>query len=146
MALSMDLRQRIASAYQRGEGSMRALATRFSVNLTTVRDLIAHVRETGEVTPKPRGGGAVAKLDASARQALRELVDQQSDATLDQYIERLVARGYPRVSNPTMSRVLRELGLPRKKSRSAPPNRTAPTSPKRARVTAKRRRSSTPRR
>lgn len=142
----MDLRQRIADAYQRGEGSMRALATRFSVHLTTVRDLIAHVRETGEVTPKPRGRGAVAKLDASARQALRELVDQQPDATLDQYIERLVARGYPRVSNPTMSRVLRELGLPRKKSRSAPPNRTAPTSPKRARVTAKRRRSSTPRR
>jgi transposase len=60
--LSVDLRQRILSAYAAKEGSQRQLAERFKVSLSFIRDLRRHHRETGTVQPKPHGGGAVAKL------------------------------------------------------------------------------------
>jgi transposase len=59
---SVDLRQRIISVYQGKEGSQRQLAQRFKVSLSFVRDLTRRHRETGQVEPKPHGGGAVAKL------------------------------------------------------------------------------------
>jgi transposase len=59
---SVDLRQRIISAYQGKEGSQRQLVQRFKVSLSFVRDLTHRHRETGQVEPKPHGGGAVAKL------------------------------------------------------------------------------------
>jgi transposase len=52
------------------------------------------------------------------------LVKEDPDATLDELIERVAERHTVRVSNPTMSRVLQRLGLPRKKSRSTPRNAT----------------------
>jgi arginine repressor len=46
---------------------------------------------------------------------VRKLVGQQSDATLAEYCDRLAARHGPRLSQPTMCRVLARLGLVRKK-------------------------------
>jgi transposase len=117
---SNDLRTKIIEAYQRGDGTQRGLAERFGVSGTFVVDLIRRYRQTGSVEPKAHGGGQQPRLDAKGRELVTELVTSDPDATLDELLERVAERSGVRVSNPTMSRVLQRLGLPRKKSRSTP--------------------------
>jgi transposase len=62
---STDLRMRVVQAYENREGAMRQLATTFRVSLSFVRRLLTHYREAGSVAPKPHGGGAPAKAEAS---------------------------------------------------------------------------------
>jgi transposase len=113
---SKDLRLRIVHAYEHREGSMRQLATRFRVSLSCVRDLLTRYRATGDVAPKPHGGGYPAKLDASGCDALKTLVHATPDATLQELCTRLSATHQVRVSQATVSRALTKLGLPRKKN------------------------------
>jgi transposase len=113
---SQDLRLRIVQAYERGEGSMRQLATRFAVSLSCVCDLITCHRATGNVAPKPHGGGYPAKLHPAGLAVVRGLVQAEPDATLKELCTRVHAAIQVTVSRPTMSRLLRKLNLPRKKN------------------------------
>jgi len=122
---SQDLRLRIVHAYEHREGSMRQLATRFRVSLSCVRDLLTRYRATGDVAPKPHGGGYPAKLDAAGCDALKTLVHATPDATLQELRTRLSTTHQVRVSHATISRALTKLGLPRKKNVSRRRARTA---------------------
>jgi transposase len=115
---SKDLRLRIVHAYENREGSMRQLATRFRVSLSCVRDLLTRYRATGDVAPKPHGGGYPAKLDATGCDALKALVYATPDATLQELRTRLAPTQQRTVSAATISRALTKLGLPRKKNLS----------------------------
>jgi transposase len=99
-----DLRLRIVHAYEHREGSMRHLATRFRVSLSCVRDLLTRYRATGDVAPKPHGGGYPAKLDAAGCDALKTLVHATPDATLQELRTRLSATHQVSVSQATISR------------------------------------------
>src|SRR5947209_15489237 len=79
---SIDLRERIVAAIDRGEHSLRQIAHLFSVNLSFVVGLLQPRRATGSVQPKPHGGGPSPKLDAAAVRRLLTLVRKQPDATL----------------------------------------------------------------
>jgi transposase len=59
---SLDLRLRVIQAYERREGAMRPLATRFAVSLSFVCALITRYRATGTVAPKPHGGATLPNL------------------------------------------------------------------------------------
>ncbi|WP_445300330.1 MULTISPECIES: helix-turn-helix domain-containing protein [unclassified Microcoleus] len=48
-AYSIDLRQKILSAWQNKEGTQRELAKRFKVSLSFLRDFLRRYRETGEI-------------------------------------------------------------------------------------------------
>jgi transposase len=122
---SKDLRLRIVHAYEHREGSMRQLATRFRVSLSCVRDLLTRYRATGDVAPKPHGGGYPAKLAAAGCDALKTLVQATPDATLQELRPRLSATHQGSVSQATISRALTKLGLPRKKNLSRRRARTA---------------------
>ena len=113
---SRDLRTRVVTAYENHEGSMRQLATRFRLSLSCVRDLLTRYHATGDVAPKPHGGGYPAKLDAAGLDTIRPWVQQAPDATLKELCMRLQATTQLTVSSATMSRVLTKLGLPRKKN------------------------------
>ena len=115
---SRDLRLRVVQAYENREGSMRQLAGRFRLSLSCVRDLIRRFRVTGDVAPKPHGGGARAKLDARGRDALQTFVHETPEATLQELGTRLAATQQITVSQATLSRALRQLGLRRKKNLS----------------------------
>jgi transposase len=115
---SRDLRLRVVQAYEHREGSMRHLAVRFRRNLRCVRDLIMRYRATGDVAPTPHGGGSPAKLDAPGLHALQTLVHATPEATLQELGTRLAATQQITVSQATLSRALRQLGLPRKKNLS----------------------------
>ena len=48
-AYSIDLRQKILSAWQNKEGTQRELAKRFKVSLSFLCDFLRRYRETGEI-------------------------------------------------------------------------------------------------
>lgn len=114
--LSVDLRQRVISAYQAKEGSQRQLAERFKVSLSFVRDLSRHYRETGKVEPKPHGGGAVAKLTEAQLPLVQALIEAQPDALLVELCERFVEKSGVSVSVSTMQRAGYRLGWSVKKN------------------------------
>jgi transposase len=110
-AYSNDLRERIVRAVERGEHSQRKLADLFAVSLSFIVRLLQRYRRTGSVQPRPHVGGPPPKLDAAALQRLRELVQEQSDATLVELQDRL---GVP-CHLSTIARALQRLRLTRKK-------------------------------
>ena len=108
-AYSTDLRERIVAAVERGEHSLRQIAHLFSVSLSCVVRLLQRQRRTGSVQPKPPAGTKPRKLDHAAEARLRELVQQQPDATLAELRDRL---GIP-CCLMTIARALERLGITR---------------------------------
>jgi transposase len=135
-AYSIDLRQKILQACERRLGSQRALADLFGVSLSFVEKLLRRHRTTGDIAPKPHAGGQRPALDVAAAALVRQLVHVNADITLEELCARVAGERGVRVSVATMCRVLQRLGLPRKKSRSAPASATRRASSKRARTTA----------
>ena len=108
---SEDLRQRVVETIQRGDGSVRQIASRFLVSVSFVTRLLRLHRTAGSVEPRPHGGGNPAVLTPEDLERLRELIRKQPDATLEECRQRLGVS----CSTMTISRALRKLGLPRKK-------------------------------
>jgi transposase len=124
---SIDLRQKILQAYERGEGSQRRLAELFDVSISFVEKLFMQLRRTGHVEPKPHAGGTASRINAAGRLCLQQWLWQQPDLTLAELAARLDDALGIHVSMSSVCRALQELGLPRKKSRSMP--RSAIASP-----------------
>ena len=90
---------------------MRQIASRFLVSVPFITRLLHRYRDTGSPGPKPHGGGHPPALGPQDMQRLRELVEKQPDATLEELRTRL---GIP-CSHMAICRALQKLGLPRKK-------------------------------
>jgi transposase len=114
----MDLRQRIISAVEQGDSSIRKVAQRFSVSKSSVERLILQKRTEGHVVPRQQGGSMVSAV-MQYQDQLMAIIEQKSDATLSQYCELLFDETGLWVSQSTMCRTLQRLNLPRKKKRSA---------------------------
>ena len=110
-AISEDLRKRILETIECGDGSLRQIARRFLVSVSFITRLLQLHRSTGSLEPRPHGGGNPALLGPEDLEQLRELVQKQPDATLEELRQRLGVS----CSLMTISRALRKLGLPRKK-------------------------------
>ncbi|MEM9155398.1 MAG: helix-turn-helix domain-containing protein, partial [Cyanobacteria bacterium P01_F01_bin.33] len=76
---SLDLRQKIVDAYDRGGISQRQLARQFNVATSFVQKLLKQRRETGSIAPKVRTEQTPPKLNAQHRALLRELLEAQND-------------------------------------------------------------------
>ena len=120
-AYSQDLRDRVIAARDGGMRTKR-VAELFQVSASWVRRVIQRRRDHGEQRPRPRGGATVIKIDLDR---LRQLVDQQPDATARQLHERLGIA----CSVSAVDMALRRMGLSFKKRRFMPPSRTGPTWP-----------------
>jgi transposase len=141
---SLDLREKILRAYDGNRGSQRALAALFGVSRACVEKLLQRRRTMGTIAPRPHAGGRKPSCDAMAQEVVRQALREQADATLEELCARLGRQRGLWVSVPTMSRLLTRLGLPRKKSRSTPPNGTPRESSRRARPTGRKSRRSPP--
>jgi transposase len=119
---SMDLRERVFAAAEAGHHH-DDIAKLFSVSTAWIRRLRQRFRELGSLAPLPNQGGPAPKLTPAHLERLRELVAQKPDATLVEYREAL---GEP-ICTMTISRALKKLGLPLKKSLCGPPSRIVPT-------------------
>lgn len=116
-----ELRDRVLAAYDRGMKTAR-IAEVFAISPAWARRVKQRRRETGETAPRPMGGATVVKIDMDR---LRQLVEQQPDATTDELHRRLGAG----CTASAVGMALRRLKLSFKKRRCTPPSRTGPTSP-----------------
>jgi transposase len=138
---SLDLREKVLRAYDEHRGSQRALAALFGVSRAFVEKLVQRRRTTGLIAPRPHAGGRKPSYDQAAVAVVRQVLHEQADATLVELCEQLGHQRGLWMSVSTMSRLLRRLGLPRKKSRSTRLNGTRRGSSRHGRTTG---RSSTP--
>jgi transposase len=123
--ISLDLRVRIFEAREAGETTAE-VAERFAVSPAFVRRLMQRHRATGSLAPSSTRRGPEPRLTARADE-LRLLAAEHPDLTPAEFRDRLGVK----VSELTVWRMLRRLGLTFKKSRSAPPSRAARTSRRR---------------
>lgn len=123
-AYSLDLRERVVAAYEKGEETISEVAARFSVGATFLKKMLRQKRATGSLERLPAQAGAKRALSDEHRAWLEKQIQKQPDATLGELKAALAAEKKVSVSAPTVSRELKELGLPRKKSRSSPPKET----------------------
>jgi len=119
-AYSMDLRERVAAACDRGMLSQPEIAEQFEVSVSFITRLLRRRRETGSLVPKPHTGGPAPILKERDLERIAARVREQPDITLAE----LCAKVSNRVSDSTMSRLLLVMDLTRKKRRSMPTNET----------------------
>jgi transposase len=113
---SQDLRDRAIAAIEAGELPQAEIAAIFGISPSTLEKWWARWRHTGSCAARPHAGGRPRAL-ADSEAALRAEVAHRPDATLAELCERVAATGAAAGAS-AMSRELRRLRLPRKKSRS----------------------------
>ena len=122
---SQDLRDRALAA----KGSARRVAERFGVSASYVVKARQRRARTGCMTARPQRPPVVRRVvhlhDAIAAQMMR-----LPETTIAELREWLLQEHGVRAGMETVRNTLSRLGLTRKKSRSARPNRSVPTSPK----------------
>jgi transposase len=124
MAYSMDLRVRVARAHAES-GSSAEVADTFGCSESWVRRVTQRLRETGTVAARSTARSDDQRaFDDEDEAKIRALIKRTPDATLAEVAE---AVGKPACPG-TVSRTLKRLDLPRKKSRRTPPSGTGPTS------------------
>ena len=120
---SMDLRERVVRACDEKVGTRKEIAELFGVSTAWIRRLLQRRRETGSIAPRRRGTRKPPKFSGASLEKLKRLVQAQPDATLQELLACSGVDG----SIMAVHRALQRLGCRRKKSRSAPPNKTGRT-------------------
>ena len=113
-AYSIDLREKIVTAYLQGNTSIRKVAVRFTVSKSLVQKLVNQQRIDGNLQPKQRGKPQFSHLK-NAESVLKELVAENPDATLVELCELFAVKTGNWVSRTAMCRSLQKLRLNRKK-------------------------------
>ena len=114
---SKDLRLRVLAAVDRGM-PRQEVAEVFEVTIPSIKRWLNRRRETGDVQPRPIPGPPARKREA-LEAALPEQVRLNPDLlTLEEHCELFEEVHSVNVSNASMSRALKRLQLPLKKSAS----------------------------
>jgi transposase len=123
MAYSMDFRRAVAAAHDE-LGSSLEVSQSFGCSESWVRRLIQNRRERGTLEPLSTARRDDQRTyDKADERLIRQLIKEKPDATL---IEVAEAIGKP-AHECTISRTLKRMNLPRKKSRRMPPSKTDQT-------------------
>ena len=115
-AYSLDLRQKVVAAVERGDSTIEEVAATFGVGLTFVKKMLRQHRETGDLHPRPHGGGHTPLLTDKHLKMLRAEVKRRPDKNVTALAEHVRQQAGVQVSRPTISRALARLGLSRKKN------------------------------
>lgn len=116
-----ELRVRVVAAVEQGEHSLTEIASLFGVGITFVKKMLRLHRAGDDLAPR-HGGGPEPSLKEPERALLREQIAHQPDASLQELQQVLIEKRRVSVSLATISRVLQDLGLPRKKKAFSPRN------------------------
>ena len=116
-AYSLDLRQRIIETDRTEMITRKGLAARFKVSESFVGNLLKLFRETGDVLPRPHGGGHPPTLSPDQLVSLIEIVEKNNDATLAEISHLLKEKENVVVPRSTMGSLMQRLDLNRKKKR-----------------------------
>lgn len=121
--LSLDLRERILSSYDRKEGTRPEIAARYRVSLGMVKKLLQQRRRTGDIGPRHRYSGRKPKILAGHQQQMRSLLVRKPDLTLKE-LRQAVALN---CTLPAIHYALERMGLTYKKRHSTLASRTGRT-------------------
>jgi transposase len=110
---SEDLRKKIVEAVRRGVGKSEAART-FGVSLSSVKRYVSMAGEGRSLTPKKRPG-LQPKIDEQGERLLQTDLQERPAATLAQRRELLERVAGVKVSDSTVSRMLKRMGWSRKK-------------------------------
>jgi len=108
--ISVEVRERVVAAYRAGKGTYAEIAELFGVGEASVDRWLRLAREKESLAPKPRPGRAP-KLDEQSRAVLRELVEENNDATLEELAQRLHERTGVKLVVSTVHKALVKLGI-----------------------------------
>jgi len=114
-AYSLDLRQRVVSAYENGVETILEVAERFQVSQSFIKKLLARKRATGEIAPIGHRGCPPRRLSDKHRKWLLKTVLAEPDITLSRLQDRLLTGASVAVAVPTLWRELNRLNLRRAK-------------------------------
>lgn len=129
MAYSVDLRERVLAAVDRGLSRTQA-AQQFRVGRATITNWVALRRARGSRAAHT-SPGRPRTMGPSEAEALGAQLAAQPDATLSAHVRRWTAQHPDQsLSTATMSRAIRRLGWTRKKSRFVPASKTRRSGPR----------------
>jgi len=103
---SQDFRTKIIETKQKTNESIQQIAHRFQVSYSFVNRLLKRYEAYSSVEPKPHSGGKRPLLNSQQIEILSQLVEEDSDATLEQLSVRLTEKTGIKVSIPTICRLL----------------------------------------
>ena len=121
--LSVDLRERILSSYDKHEGTRAEVAHRFRVSVGMVKKLLQQRRRTGDIAPRHRFSGRKPMIAIAHRNQMRALLNKKNDLTLRELRQ---ATGLE-CSLQAINVVLGKMGLTYKKRHSEPASKTVRT-------------------
>lgn len=116
--LSLDLRERIVTAYDRGDGTRLQIAERYNVSESMVKKLLKQRVKTGDIANRHANSGRKPTITSAHEKHLRKLVKEQPDSTLAEFRDALNLDVTPQAIHYALER----MGLPLKKRRSGPRN------------------------
>lgn len=137
-AVSLEVRQLVVDAYERGVGSHEHIAELFGVGPASSRRWVRQWRETGDLGVTYLRSGPIALVPAEDLDALREFVlAGRADWTNEQLKDAWAAHKNILLSRSAMVRALGKIGLTLKKRASSPANKIGPTSSRNAKSFAR---------
>jgi transposase len=119
--ISLDLRERILTSYDRHEGTRLEIAARYRVSLGMVKKLLQQRRHTGDIRPRHYRSGRKPKILTRHEQRMRSLLKRKPDLTLKELRQSLGLD----CTLPAIYYVLDRIGLTYKKRHSMPVSKAA---------------------
>ena len=112
--ISKELREKIVSAYERGEGTIVEVADIFDVSERSVARYLQIKRERGDLTPIPLPGRPPILTETNLS-VIKEIILSNKDGTLSQYCQEFYNKTFLLVTTTTMHNACEILKLRRKK-------------------------------
>jgi len=127
-ALSLEVRQLIVDAYERGVGSHDVVGPMFGASGVTSRRLVRQWRETGDLSVTYDRSGPIARVPDELLLELKAFVlDGRSDWSVERIKEAWTAHKGVSLHRSSMVRAIGKLDLSLKKSRSSQARKTGLT-------------------
>jgi transposase len=113
-----EIREAIVKAREQ-KLSYEAIAELLGVGRATVNRTLRLQRESGDIEPRPKGGGNFSIFHDDVAELLLAIVETMPDASIRELTRAFEAQSKLSTSAMSVSRALRRLGYSRKKSPSA---------------------------
>lgn len=111
MTISKDMRERVVQAYFEEGQTYQELAARFHVSTASVCRWVNLKLKTGDVDPKPHGGGTPFKIGEPEYEVLRSFIEARPGQTCLQLADDWSALYNVEVSASSMYRAIRRAGI-----------------------------------
>ncbi len=112
--LSIDLRERILSSYDMGDGTRQEVADWYDISLGMVKKLLAQRKRTGDIAPRHAYSGRKPYLTEQRKRSVKNIIEKRPDITLEEIRQALSLR----CSLPAIHYALQDLNLTLKKNPS----------------------------